>query len=233
MLPLPEPSWSLGKKKKSWMVPLQCHSPGYPLHPPVPSRARPPQPHTGPETCALVQGSHKTQLETPGIGLWSGSVRRAPPGACGGTMTAEPESQAQPAPPSAPRAGPAPSLPLMTARPSRLALAGTAAAGPAQRKPVGGRCGTRTETVGDSADHSGRSTPPPEAEPSRKLSLELSPPRNPLGLAHFRFVPHNTAAGMLAGALLQQRTFPVPVPARSLYRTYFRCVSWLLLRPCT
>ena len=110
----------------------------------------------------------------------------------------------------------------------RLARAGIAAAGPAQRKAVAGR---RAESMGDSADHPGRSRRPPEADPSRSLSRELRPPRSPLGRTHFRPVSHTAWAGMRAGALLQQRTFPAGLPARSLCCTYFRSVSRLLPRP--
>lgn len=65
-------------------------------------RARPPQPHTGPQARALVQRPYKTRFETPGIGRAAlGSLDgQGPPGACYGTLTAEHRRQAQPAPPS-------------------------------------------------------------------------------------------------------------------------------------
>lgn len=91
---------------------------------------------------------------------WSCAQSRSagpPPGRATGTVTAEHQCQAQPAPP---RAGPAPSLPFMTAGP-RFASAGTAAAGSAQQKAVARHCGARTEPVGDSADRPDPSRPPP------------------------------------------------------------------------
>lgn len=109
---------------------------------------------------------------------------QGPPGACCGSVTAEPGRQAQPAPPPP------------TRRPRTFFAAhDRGASSVCSRRDRSRRASsaksrrrTRTETVGDSADNPGRSRPPPEAEPSRSLSRELSPPRNPLGRAHFRSV---------------------------------------------
>lgn len=73
----------------------------------------------------------------------------------------------------------------------------------------------------------------PEAEPSRSLSRELRPPRSPPRPHTLPVRAPIAVAGMRAGALLQQRRFPAPLPARSLCRTYFRSVSKFLQRPCT
>lgn len=73
----------------------------------------------------------------------------------------------------------------------------------------------------------------PEAEPSRSLSRELRPPRSPPRPRTLPVRAPIAVAGMRTGALLQQRRFPAPIPARSLCRTYFRSVSKFLQRPCT
>lgn len=190
-------------------------------------RARPPQPHTGPQARALVQRLYKTRLETPGIGRAAlGSLDgQGPPGACYGTLTAEHRRQAQPAPPS-PR------------RPHTFFAVHDRGASACTRRDRSRRATSAKER------------PSPDAPQSPWVTAQttlVAVGRRRKRSLHAASAGSCVRRGVPSAAHTSGPCAPSPWRAcgrarscssarfrpRSLCRTYFRSVSWLLQRPRT